>query len=1480
MRKGLLVLCLFLIVSTAVGQVASIPDPNLRTAIEQQLHKAAGATITVADMKRLTVLYGSNISDLTGLQHATNLTEAYLGNTSKAFRSGISDLKPLAGLKKLTTLSLVFASISNITPLAGLTNLTDLRLSKNRISNITPLAGLTNLTDLGLSENRISNITPLDRLTNLTRLGLKNNTISDLSPLLANTGLGRGDWVNVRWNPLNPQSSYTHIPALLRRGVIVNFTVNIPDRNLRVAILRELDKSSGSSISSEEIVTLSELSRWGANIRDLTGLQYATNLTKLSLRRNSVSDLSPLADLTNLKQLFLENNSISDIKPLAGLTKLTSLNLSENRISDIKPLAGLLNLTDLNLSNTAISDIKPLDRLTNLRGLWLGGNSISDIKPLAGLLNLTDLNLSNTAISDIKPLIDNTGLGRRDRVNIRENPLNIQSHETHIPTLQSRGLTVEFDPPRPVYFPDPPLRAAVESALGKAAGAEITIVDMAKLTRLVAPNANISYLGGLKDAINLRFLSLGRGTVSDLSPLANLTKLQDLFISYNNISDVSPLSGLTQLRRLILGGTPIADLSPLTGLTQLTTLKLWSSSLTDISFLVGLTQISSLELSGNAISDVAPLANFTKLTWLSLRNNRITDLSPLVSNTGLGSGDRVDVKKNPLSDQSHHTHIPALQRRGVIVEFDPLPPVYIPDPNLRAKIRQALGKGTSATITEADMAKLTQLGVQGLNIRNLSGLERATNLTDLYLGTNAISDLMPLEDLTNLTTLTLTNNSISNLSPLSGLTNLTSLWLNGNSISNIKPLENLTNLIELKLGGNAISNLSPLARLTNLKELRLYNNSVSDLKPLVDNTGLGSGDFVDVRQNPLSLQSYQTHIPALQRRGVTVQFDPPRPVNIPDRNLRAVIANRLGKSAGATITTVDMLELTRLDAQNANISDLTGLEAAINLQHLNLGGAFVAGTGYVNSNSVSDLSPLAELTQLTTLDLHKNSIVSISALSRLTNLTDLYLNDNRITNISSLSDLIQLKNLGLEHNTITNISALARLTRLEWLLLKDNRIKNISAVSGLRNLIFLDMDQNLVTDLSPLVSNTGLGRGNEVTVRGNPLSRASHNTHIPTLQSRGVVVRVDPAVIISDPNLRAAIENALGKAAGATIMPTDMAGLTELIVRDANISDLTGLEAATHLIRLNLRDNRISNLSPLSGLTHLTTLNLRGNAVSYLLPLSGLTGLTWLGLRDNQITDLSSLVSNTGFGPGDTIDVRGNALSATSLNTHIPVLQGRGVVVRFGDAAAPSIVRDTTPVLEVSGLIVDPTMGLNTGRFRVIVKNLSTDGVISAVTAPDAAAYRLTFVDTETGRAAGVGDILEISARAPDPLIGVEPLRYTVTAEDVLWGHIQLEGLVVYEIPAETELLANYPNPFNPETWIPYRLAEDADVSLTIYDQNGQIVRTLDVGFRRAAVYERQDKAIYWDGRNNLGEAVASGVYFYHLSAGDYSATRKMLIVK
>ena len=130
--------------------------------------------------------------------------------------------------------------------------------------------------------------------------------------------------------------------------------------------------------------------------------------------------------------------------------------------------------------------------------------------------------------------------------------------------------------------------------------------------------------------------------------------------------------------------------------------------------------------------------------------------------------------------------------------------------------------------------------------------------------------------------------------------------------------------------------------------------------------------------------------------------------------------------------------------------------------------------------------------------------------------------------------------------------------------------------------------------------------------------------------------------------------------------------------------------------------------------------------------------------------------------------------------------------------------------------------------------------------------------------------------------VATQTLQTSVSEQPLAYerGIQVLEQLLATLVPKSTVLLANYPNPFNPETWIPYRLAKGSDVQLRIYDTQGRIVRSLDLGHQAAGVYQTRSRAAYWDGTNAMGESVASGLYFYTLTAGEFSATRRMLILK
>ena len=131
----------------------------------------------------------------------------------------------------------------------------------------------------------------------------------------------------------------------------------------------------------------------------------------------------------------------------------------------------------------------------------------------------------------------------------------------------------------------------------------------------------------------------------------------------------------------------------------------------------------------------------------------------------------------------------------------------------------------------------------------------------------------------------------------------------------------------------------------------------------------------------------------------------------------------------------------------------------------------------------------------------------------------------------------------------------------------------------------------------------------------------------------------------------------------------------------------------------------------------------------------------------------------------------------------------------------------------------------------------------------------------------------------PDGNVEAQTLQVKVTPEHLANAVLPV-SLDSIGKPTQNLLLQNYPNPFNPETWIPYQLAHDNPVSVSIYDSTGKLIRTLSLGFQSAGFYNSQSRAAYWDGRNAVGERVASGLFFYTITVEDFTATRKMLILK
>ena len=179
--------------------------------------------------------------------------------------------------------------------------------------------------------------------------------------------------------------------------------------------------------------------------------------------------------------------------------------------------------------------------------------------------------------------------------------------------------------------------------------------------------------------------------------------------------------------------------------------------------------------------------------------------------------------------------------------------------------------------------------------------------------------------------------------------------------------------------------------------------------------------------------------------------------------------------------------------------------------------------------------------------------------------------------------------------------------------------------------------------------------------------------------------------------------------------------------------------------------------------------------------------------------------------------------------------------------------------------------------YQVIVRNQRTNQTITSEVRGNY--FAAATADLARRSVVKVGDVIELRVIGQNGNVESQTLNFKVTPENLANAvlHVTLDDIGK---PAQNQLLQNYPNPFNPETWIPYQLSQDSSVSVTIYDMTGQLVRTLSLGFQSAGYYNSRARAAYWDGRNAIGEPVASGIYFYQLTTPSFQQTRRLVILK
>jgi len=195
---------------------------------------------------------------------------------------------------------------------------------------------------------------------------------------------------------------------------------------------------------------------------------------------------------------------------------------------------------------------------------------------------------------------------------------------------------------------------------------------------------------------------------------------------------------------------------------------------------------------------------------------------------------------------------------------------------------------------------------------------------------------------------------------------------------------------------------------------------------------------------------------------------------------------------------------------------------------------------------------------------------------------------------------------------------------------------------------------------------------------------------------------------------------------------------------------------------------------------------------------------------------------------------------------------------------------------------VPMTFRLTDSLTGLVLAEVARDDVVNPVAELTDGSFRFAMVDQLKRSVVNLGDKFTLEVFDPkDRLIGDADL--TVNPNDLLQAFKATE-IRYNQIPNLSRLLPNYPNPFNPETWIPFEINYQSEVEVTIYDISGKLVRTLDLGFKHAGIYTTRDRAAYWDGKSELGERATSGIYFYSITAkGDklsFTSTRQMVILK
>ena len=1007
-------------------------------------------------------------------------------------------------------------------------------------------------------------------------------------------------------------------------------------------------------------------------------------------------------------------------------------------------------------------------------------------------------------------------------------------------------------------MPDENLAALVRESLrrvgqGLAPDAPITrqaLQSFAHLTdfsdRSMRRKFPIKDLTGLEHATQLVIADLSGHDIRDLGPLKGLRHLKTLYLSSNKVSDLGPLAGLTQLSTLFISHNPINDFSPLAGLTQLRWLVVTVRSVASMNNLlhhvVDLTQLESLGIYAgrSQIGDLGPFGNLTQLKYFRFSYAQIRDVTPL---TGLTQLERLDLTNNEIRDVTPLAGLTQLERLDLpINEIRDVTPL-------------------------AGLTQLTHLGLSGNQVSDVTPLANLTQLTHLILSDNEIRDVTPLAGLTQLRYLNLRNNQISDVTPIQHLIDSasTNVLLEGNPIDEQPEggADLVVTVVKAAHFGTAGEKrfASPEQKFTLYVTVQNQGTEQSDRTKLIFYRSTDRNITTDDQQvgDPMDV------VPLAPQRPVTLTRHPVAPRTAGTYYYGACVVDFEGESKKGNNCSTKPAEITvtQLDLQITSIK--------------------VAKKG-TSPHSLKDWKDTFDGKPGDAFDLRVRVLNNGKADAEATQVKFYRSID---AEISEDDTELPTKKNNRRHppgTTYTHIVTFqlpaaggvyyygAKVEPVE----SENDTDNNWSVGVKVGKEELEPPPNLISDVAFTKNSTYF----------------IVNTQLPKLLIANQDVTYGTCLITLDlPGV---------PAEPLTTWDWDSADLWPPYFMWELLSPRQRIDALAGKYDLDATEVVIGGITTAIGLGVGQTVAPKVLPFIPLGPIARQTdkiapGLIKIGSKFKVLIPRSkraALLSKEGIAEkGRFVISKGiGALADSGTEFGAGYLIGRVVKTVFtaGPEKEPTIEEELLANTADPKLTVVPISGGNTPLPKESRHLCRIPGAVGDIGIKIEQVYfrknnkgqNVAFTAVYEGRRdlgnAGAPGIRAMSVADYPPFQYLPPEIQDYLRRD-FGAFLSVE---TRQVPETTALLPNYPNPFNPETWIPYQLAKPAEVSLTIYDIHGRVVRTLDVGHQRAETYQGRSRAAYWDGKNAVGEPVASGVYFYTLKAGDFSATRKMLIRK